>query len=79
MSSSPARVDVEEGTRSAISSKSDDSLPANESGAPVEKISPLGYHVDWISVIFLNVSKMIGTGVFTTRRFISYYHLANIQ
>ncbi|KAF5326766.1 hypothetical protein D9619_004475 [Psilocybe cf. subviscida] len=35
-------------------------------GAPTEKISPLGYHVDWISVIFLNVSKMVGTGVFTT-------------
>lgn len=22
-------------------------------GAPVEKISPLGYHVDWVSVLFL--------------------------
>lgn len=22
-------------------------------GAPTEKISPLGYHVDWLSVIFL--------------------------
>jgi hypothetical protein len=22
-------------------------------GAPTEKISPLGYHVDWISVVFL--------------------------
>jgi hypothetical protein len=22
-------------------------------GAPTEKISPLGYHVDWISVLFL--------------------------
>ncbi|TFK75091.1 high affinity methionine permease [Pluteus cervinus] len=35
-------------------------------GAPTEKVSPLGYHVDWISVVFLNISKMIGTGVFTT-------------
>ncbi|KAF9484383.1 high affinity methionine permease [Pholiota conissans] len=35
-------------------------------GAPIEKISPLGYHVDWITVVFLNISKMIGTGVFTT-------------
>ncbi|TFK40147.1 high affinity methionine permease [Crucibulum laeve] len=50
---------------------SQDSLPSYEdaavtAGAPTEKISPLGYHVDWISVIFLNISKMIGTGVFTT-------------
>lgn len=22
-------------------------------GAPIEKISPLGYHVDWIAVVFL--------------------------
>jgi hypothetical protein len=51
--------------------------------APTEQVSPLGYHVDWLAVIFLvssypldtwifldseqNVSKMIGTGVFTTR------------
>ncbi|KAF6754530.1 high affinity methionine permease [Ephemerocybe angulata] len=54
-----------------IENVSDDSLPSYEDaavtdGAPVEKVSPLGYHVDWVSVIFLNVSKMIGTGVFTT-------------
>ncbi|KAF8972118.1 high affinity methionine permease [Flammula alnicola] len=36
------------------------------SGAPIEKVSPLGYHVDWVTVVFLNISKMIGTGVFTT-------------
>ncbi|GAW07207.1 high affinity methionine permease [Lentinula edodes] len=35
-------------------------------GAPVETVSPLGYHVDWISVIFLNVSRIIGVGVFVT-------------
>ncbi|KAF8640320.1 hypothetical protein AX16_010215 [Volvariella volvacea WC 439] len=50
---------------------STESLPSYEdaavtTGAPTEKVSPLGYHVDWISVIFLNISKMIGTGVFTT-------------
>jgi hypothetical protein len=37
------------------------------SGAPVEVNSPLGYSVGWITVIFLNLSKMIGTGVFSTR------------
>ncbi|GIK04343.1 hypothetical protein Aspvir_008424 [Aspergillus viridinutans] len=36
------------------------------SGAPVEVNSPLGYSVGWITVIFLNLSKMIGTGVFST-------------
>lgn len=33
------------------------------SGAPVEVNSPLGYSVGWVTVIFLNLSKMIGTGV----------------
>jgi hypothetical protein len=36
-------------------------------GAPVEQISPLGYHVGWFGILFLNVSQMVGTGVFSTR------------
>ena len=36
-------------------------------GAPVESKSPLGYHVGWASIIFLNVNQMIGTGIFSTR------------
>ncbi|CAI6334864.1 unnamed protein product [Periconia digitata] len=35
-------------------------------GAPVETVSPLGYHVGWAGVLFLNVSQMVGTGVFST-------------
>ncbi|KAH7319717.1 amino acid permease-domain-containing protein [Stachybotrys elegans] len=35
-------------------------------GAPVETQSPLGYHVGWATVIFLNVNQMIGTGIFST-------------
>ncbi|RYO93287.1 hypothetical protein DL762_001236 [Monosporascus cannonballus] len=35
-------------------------------GAPVELRSPLGYHVGWLTVIFLNVNQMIGTGIFST-------------
>ncbi|KAI0438117.1 high-affinity methionine permease [Xylaria telfairii] len=35
-------------------------------GAPVESKSPLGYHVGWVTVIFLNINQMIGTGVFAT-------------
>ena len=41
-----------------IETTSDVDLPSYEdaavtTGAPTEKVSPLGYHVDWISVIFL--------------------------
>lgn len=36
-------------------------------GAPVETTSPLGYAVGPITIIFLNVSMMIGTGVYSTR------------
>ncbi|KAF8183980.1 high affinity methionine permease [Pholiota molesta] len=53
-----------------VESASEDDLhfedAAVTNGAPIEKISPLGYHVDWVAVVFLNVSKMIGTVVFTT-------------
>lgn len=34
------------------------SIPSyEETGTPVEVVSPLGYHVDWISVIFLVSSQ----------------------
>ncbi|KAG6837243.1 hypothetical protein H0H93_012638 [Arthromyces matolae] len=49
-----------------VTSTSAESIPSYEhaavtTGAPVEKISPLGHHVDSITVIFLNISRMIGT------------------
>lgn len=37
------------------------------SGAPVEVRSPLGYRVEWFTIIFLNIGQMVGTGVFSTR------------
>lgn len=37
-------------------------------GAPVEQASPLGYHVGWFGILFLNVSQMVGTGIFSTRK-----------
>ncbi|KDR71229.1 hypothetical protein GALMADRAFT_159475 [Galerina marginata CBS 339.88] len=54
-----------------VDAASEDTFPSYEdaavtAGAPTEKVSPLGYHVGWITVVFLNISKMIGTGVFTT-------------
>jgi amino acid transporter len=36
------------------------------SGAPVETRSPLGYTVGPITIAFLNLSKMVGTGVYST-------------
>lgn len=39
-------------------------------GAPVETSSPLGYAVGPVTIVFLNVSKMIGTGVYSTRKFL---------
>ena len=37
------------------------------SGAPVEVESPLGYSVGAVTIIFLNLSKMVGTGIYSTR------------
>ncbi|XPS81088.1 hypothetical protein M3J09_013031 [Ascochyta lentis] len=36
------------------------------SGAPVESDSPLGYSVGAITIICLNLSKMVGTGIYST-------------
>ncbi|KAK5994102.1 High-affinity methionine permease [Cladobotryum mycophilum] len=36
------------------------------SGAPVEKVSPLGYSVGPMTIALLNISKIVGTGIFTT-------------
>ncbi|KAI4215640.1 MAG: hypothetical protein LQ351_002109 [Letrouitia transgressa] len=45
-----------------------DSSPSYQeaSGAPVETRSTLGYHVGPITIVFLNLSKMVGTGVYST-------------
>jgi hypothetical protein len=45
------------------------SLPTYQeaSGAPVEVVSPLGYEAGYITLIFMNMSKMVGTGIFSTR------------
>lgn len=47
------------------------SLPTYQeaTGAPIEVDSPLGLGVGWITIIFLNMNNMIGTGVFSTRKF----------
>lgn len=43
-----------------------DEVAAVTASAPTEKVSPLGYHVNSVTVILLNISRMIGTGVFST-------------
>ncbi|KAF4981693.1 hypothetical protein FZEAL_2580 [Fusarium zealandicum] len=45
-----------------------DSKPSYQEaiGAPVESNSPLGYHVGWVTIIFLNVNQMIGSGIFSS-------------
>lgn len=37
------------------------------SGAPVETKSSLGYAVGPVTIVLINVGKMIGTGVYSTR------------
>jgi hypothetical protein len=49
-----------------------DSVPSYQeaSGAPVEIKSPFGYAVGPITIIFLNLSKMVGTGIYSTRMYL---------
>lgn len=56
-----SRYTVEEGINNAKLTYQD------AGGAPIESKSPLGYSVGWLSVLFLNMNMMIGTGVFSTR------------
>lgn len=37
-------------------------------GAPVERESPMGYSVNSFTILFLNISMMVGTGIFSTRK-----------
>lgn len=62
--------EVSDGSLRYVVEKGGNDSPASyqeATGAPVEVDSPLGYGVGPITIIFLNVSKMIGTGVYSTR------------
>lgn len=52
----------------AVEKGENNNLPSYQevSGAPVETHSPLGYHVGSVTIIFLNLSKVVGTGVYST-------------
>jgi hypothetical protein len=71
-SDSPTAAEVSDGSLKYTREKGgNDSQPSYQeaSGAPVEQNSPLGYTVGPVTIVFLNVSKMIGTGVYSTREF----------
>jgi hypothetical protein len=57
-----------DGLKYAVQQGGNDSPPSYQeaSGAPVETKSPLGYNVGPIAILFLNYSKMVGTGVYST-------------
>lgn len=63
-------IEIQDGNLKYVVEKGgNDSLPSYQeaSGAPVEVNSPLGYTVGPITIVFLNISKMVGTGVYSTR------------
>ncbi|KAI0120622.1 amino acid permease-domain-containing protein [Xylariales sp. AK1849] len=61
--------DVSDGSLQFVAEKAgnDSGVSYQEAtGAPVETRSPLGYNAGVVFLVFLNVGKMIGTGVFST-------------
>lgn len=61
---------VTDGNLHYVVEKAENDTPATyqeASGAPVETKSPLGYAVGPITIVFLNLSKMVGTGIYSTR------------
>lgn len=54
-----------------ISEKGGNDAPAtyqDASGAPVESNSPLGYSVGPVTITLLNITMMIGAGIYSTRK-----------
>jgi len=73
-STAVGEVEISEGNlRYVVEQGGNDSPPSYQeaSGAPVEVNSPLGYTAGPITIILLNISKMIGTGVYSTRKLAS--------
>lgn len=72
----PSAAEVSDGSlKYTLEKGGNDSQPSYQeaSGAPVERHSPLGYTVGPVTIVFLNVSKMIGTGVYSTRGFLRLF------
>ncbi|ORY64479.1 amino acid permease-domain-containing protein [Pseudomassariella vexata] len=61
--------EISDGSIKYVFEKGGNDAPATcqeATGAPVENNSPLGYSVGPITIIFLNISKMVGTGIYST-------------
>lgn len=43
-----------------------DAAHKNAGGAPIEDESPMGKEIGWWSIVLINTSSMIGTGIFST-------------
>jgi hypothetical protein len=68
-------VEITDGNlKYVVEQAGNDSPPSYQevSGAPVESSSPLGYSVGPVTIVFLNISKMIGTGVYSTRTYFTF-------
>lgn len=66
----PGAVLTEGSLEFTVAQGGNNSLPSYQeaSGAPVETTSPFGYFVGPVTIVFLNISMMVGTGVFSTRK-----------
>lgn len=64
------RSEISDGSIKYVAGQGGNSAEATyqeASGAPVESSSPMGYSVNSFTILFLNISMMIGTGIFSTR------------
>ena len=78
----PGAVLTEGSLEYTVAQGGNNSLPSYQeaTGAPVETDSPLGYFVGPVTVIFLNISMMIGTGVYSTRKIsIEFDHNVSLE
>ncbi|KAJ9130961.1 High-affinity methionine permease [Pleurostoma richardsiae] len=63
------RGEISDGSIKYVKEKGGNNAPPTyqeASGAPVEADSPLGYAVGPITITFMNISMMIGTGIYST-------------
>ena len=67
------REEIADGSTHYIDEKGGNNAQAtyqDASGAPVENNSPLGYSVGPVTITLLNITMMIGAGIYSTRMFL---------
>lgn len=65
------REQISNGSVQYIGEKGGNDAPLtyqDASGAPVENNSPLGYSVGPVTITLLNITMMIGAGIYSTRK-----------